>query len=89
MQAHDGRPLPFPPGASDLRGHEAAGERIRRLADRVGQREQGQEKLIFSRKLSPTRTNKEHITHLSNVRYHVTTILPPMYTYMQLEYNRK
>ncbi len=52
MQAHDERPLPFQPGASDLRGHEAAKGRIRRLADRMGQREQGQEQLIFSRKLS-------------------------------------
>jgi hypothetical protein len=54
----------------------------------MGQREQGQEQLIISRKLSPTRTNKEHITRLSNVRYHVTTILPPVYTYIQLEYSR-
>ncbi len=52
MQAHDGRPLPLPPGASDLRGHEAARGQIRRLADRMGQREQGQEQLIPSRKLS-------------------------------------
>ncbi len=59
MQAHNGRPLPLPPGASDLRGHEAARGRIRRLTDRVGQREQGQEQLIFSRKLSPTRTKKK------------------------------
>ncbi len=66
MQAHDGGPLPLPPGASDLRGHEAARGRIRRLADRVGQREQGQEQLIFSRKLSTPRTNKEHITRLPN-----------------------
>ncbi len=59
MQAHDGRPLPLPPGASDLRGHKAARGQIRRLADRMGQREQGQEQLIFSRKLSTHRTNKE------------------------------
>ncbi len=73
MQAHDGRPLPLPPGASGLRGHKAARGQIRRLADRVGQREQGQEQLIFSRKLSPTRTNKEHITRLTNFCYHITT----------------
>ncbi len=48
MQAHDGRPFPLPTGASDLRGHEPAGGRIRRLAGRMGQREQGQEQLIFS-----------------------------------------
>jgi hypothetical protein len=60
-----------------------------KMADRVGQREQGQEQLILSRKLSPTRTNKEHITRLSNARYHVTTILPPVYTCMQPEYSRK
>ena len=53
MQTHNGRPLPLSPGASDLRGHEAARGRIRGLADRVGQREQGQRKqIIFSRKLS-------------------------------------
>ncbi len=66
VQAHYGRPLPLPPEASDLRGREAARGRIRRLADRVGQREQGQEQLIFSRKLSTPRTNKEHITRLFN-----------------------
>ncbi len=49
MQTHDGGPLPLPPGASDLRGHEPARERIRRLADRMGQREQGQDKLIFEK----------------------------------------
>jgi hypothetical protein len=49
MQAHDGRPLPLPPGAPDLRGHEATSGRMRRLADRVGQRKQGPEQLIFSR----------------------------------------
>ncbi len=75
MQAHDGRPLPLQPGASDLRGHEAARGRIRRLADRMGQREQGQEQLIFSSKLSTPRTNKEHITRLSNFCYHVTTFI--------------
>ncbi len=47
MQTHDGGPLPLPPGASDLRGHEPARGRIRRLADRMGQREQGQDQLIF------------------------------------------
>ena len=53
MQTHDGRPLPLSPGAPDLRGHQAAGGRIRRLADRVGQREHGQKKqLMFLRKLS-------------------------------------
>jgi hypothetical protein len=57
-ESHDGRPFPLPPGASDLRGHEAAKGRIRRLADRVGQREQGQEQLMFSRKLSIPKTNK-------------------------------
>ncbi len=62
MQTHDGRPLPLPPGASDLRGHEEARGRIRRLADRMGQREQRQEQLMFSRKLPNPRTNKEHIT---------------------------
>ena len=66
MQAHDGRPLPLPPGASDLREHEAARGRIRRLADRMGQREQRQEQLMFSRKLSTPRTNKEHIPRLPN-----------------------
>ncbi len=66
MQAHDGRPLPLPPGAPDLRSHEAARERIRRLADRVGQREQRPEQLIFSRELLTPRTNKEHIPRLSN-----------------------
>ena len=48
MQTHNGRPLPLSPGASDLRGHEAARGRIRGLADRVGQREQ----MMFSRELS-------------------------------------
>ena len=47
MQTHDGGPLPLPPGASDLRGHKPAQRRIRRLADRMGQREQGQDQLIF------------------------------------------
>ncbi len=32
-------------GASDLRGHEPAQGRIRRLADTMGQREQGQDQL--------------------------------------------
>ena len=49
MQAHDGGPLPLPPGASDLRGHEPARGRIRGLADRMGQKEQGQDKLIFKK----------------------------------------
>ncbi len=74
MQAHDGRPLPLLPRASDFREQEAARGRIRRLADRMGQREQGQEQLIFSRKLSTPRTNKEHIARLSNFCYHITTI---------------
>jgi len=74
VQAHDGRPFPLPPGASDLRGHEAARGRIRRLADRVGQREQGQEQLMFSRKLSIPKTNKKHITRLYNFCYHLTTM---------------
>jgi hypothetical protein len=40
-------------GASDLRGHEAARGQIRGLADRVGQKEQGQRKqMMFPRKLS-------------------------------------
>ncbi len=73
VQANNGRPLPLPPGSSDLRGLKAARGRIRRLADRMGQREQGQEQLIFSRKLSTPRTNKEHITRLTNFCYHVTT----------------
>ncbi len=47
MQAHDGGPLPLRPGASDLRGHETARGRIRRLANKMGQREQGQDQLIF------------------------------------------
>ncbi len=47
MQTHDGGPLPIPPGAADLRGHEPARGRIRRLADRMGQRKQGQDQLIF------------------------------------------
>ncbi len=64
MQAHNGRPLPLPPRTSDLRGHKAARGRIRRLADRVGQRKQGQEQLIYSRKLSTPKTNKEHIPRL-------------------------
>jgi hypothetical protein len=64
MQAHNRRPLPLPAGTSDLRGHKAARGLIRRLADRVGQREQGQEQLIYSRKLSTPKTNKEHIPRL-------------------------
>ncbi len=53
MQAHNGRPIPLSPGASDLRGHKAAGGRIRGLADRVGQRKHGPKKqLMSSRKLS-------------------------------------
>ncbi len=47
MQTHDGGPLPLPPGASDLRGHKPVRGRIRRLADRMGQREQGQDQLVF------------------------------------------
>jgi hypothetical protein len=82
MQAHDGRPLSHPPGASDLRGHEATRGRIRRLADRVGQREHGQEQLKSSRKLSTPRTNKEHIPHLPNFYHHVTTCCPPLYVYI-------
>jgi hypothetical protein len=53
VQTHNGRPLPLSPGASDLRGHKAAGGRIRGLADRMGQREHGQKKQLMSpRKLS-------------------------------------
>ncbi len=53
MQTYNGRPLPLSPGASDLGGHEAARGQIRGLADRVGQREQGQGKqMMFPRKLS-------------------------------------
>ena len=53
MQTHDGRPLPLSPGASDLRGHEAARGRVRGLADRMGQRKHGQKKQLMSpRKLS-------------------------------------
>ncbi len=52
VQTHNGRPLPLSPGASDLQGHEAARGRIRGLADRVGQREQGQRKqMMFPRKI--------------------------------------
>ncbi len=74
VQAHDGRPFPLPPGAADLRGYEAAGGRIRRLADRVGQRKQGQKQLMSSREMSIPRTNKEHITRLPKFCYHLTTM---------------
>ncbi len=62
MQTHNGRPFPLSPGASDLRGHEAARGRIRGLADRVGQREQGQrEQMMFPRELSvPTLYSFDH-----------------------------
>jgi hypothetical protein len=76
MQTHDGGPLPLPPGASDLRGHEPARGRIRGLADGMGQREQGQDQLIFSRKLSNPRTNKRTYTtlnHLLLARNHYVT----------------
>ncbi len=46
MPTHDGGPLPLPPEASDLRGHKPVRGRIQRLADRMGQREQGQDQLI-------------------------------------------
>ena len=53
MQTHNGRPLPLSPGASDLRGHEAARGQIRGLADRVGKREHGRKKqMMFPRELS-------------------------------------
>ena len=62
MQAHNGGPLPLSPGASDLRGHEAARGRILGLADRVGQREHGQrEQMMFPRELSvPTLYSFDH-----------------------------
>ncbi len=82
MQAHDGRPFPLPPGASGLRGHEAARGRIRRLADTVGQREQRQEQLMFSRKLSTPRTNKNHVTRLPIFCYHVSYLATSIYIYM-------
>jgi hypothetical protein len=67
MQTHDGGPLPIPPVASDLRGHEPARGRIRRLADRMGQREQGQVKLIFKKKKCRIPEQiKEHIPRLPN-----------------------
>ncbi len=87
MQAHDGRPFPLPPGASNLRGHKAARGRIRRLANRVGQREHGQKKqLMFSRKLSNPKPNKKRITRSPNfllsLDHYVTT---PLYIYMLCE----
>jgi hypothetical protein len=53
------------------------------LADRVGQREQGQKKqLMFSRKLSIPKPNKKHITRLPNfllsLNHYVAT---PLYIY--------
>ncbi len=36
QQTYNGRPLPLSPGASDLRGYEAARGRIRGLADKMG-----------------------------------------------------
>ncbi len=59
---YNGRPFPLSPGASDLRGHEAARGRIRGLADRVRKREQGQrEQMMFPRELSfPTLYSFDH-----------------------------
>jgi hypothetical protein len=65
-QTHDEGPLPLPPGASDLRGHEPARGRIRRLADRMGQREQGQDQLIFKENVKIPEQIKEHIPRLPN-----------------------
>ncbi len=76
MQTHDGGPLPLPPGAPDLRGHEAASGRIRRLDDRVGQREQRQEQLMLQENCQFFKTNKKkkHITRLPKFCYHLTTM---------------
>ncbi len=73
MQTHDGGPLLIPPGASDLRGHEPARGRIRRLADGMGQREQGQNKLISKKKRQIPEQIKEHTPRLPNFYYHETT----------------
>jgi hypothetical protein len=70
----DEGPLPLPPGASDLRGHEPARGRIRRLADRMGPREQGQDKLIFKKKCQIPEQVKEHIPRLPNFTTTKTTM---------------
>ena len=74
----------FPSGPEPLtsQGHHSARGRFRRLADRMGQREQGQNQLVSSRKMSNPKTNKRTYTtlnHLLLARNHYITASMYMY----------